>query len=377
MIGKLITQPGNYKAFVPEKFPNKKLVQDLLTKPKIIQKLSQANHLIGKLDGITEILPDIDFFIFMYVRKEAALSSQIEGTKATMADAIEADAEMFKGLPDDVDRIQKYIEAMNYGLTRVETLPLSLRLIREVHSTLLSDLEDSKHTPGEFRKTQNWIGGSNLSNAKFIPPPPTELMRVLGDIETFMIKEKSVPDLIKAGLMHAQFETAHPFLDGNGRTGRLLITFYLCQKDRLERPVLYLSAYFKKFREEYFDRLNTYHSKGDVEAWIDFFLDGIIETAKDAIQTSKTINSLYREDIIKIQKLGQSAEIGMGIWQNLFKLPIIDNKKIEEWTGYTRQGAYRLLKRLGEVGILEKRDESAEYGIKYVYKRYLNTFTHE
>ncbi|HEX6977342.1 MAG TPA: Fic family protein [Patescibacteria group bacterium] len=333
-----------------------------------------AGHYLAKLDGITQILPDLDFFIFMYVRKEAALSSQIEGTKATMVDAIQADAKLSYGLPEDVSKIQHYIEAMNYGLKRLNSLPLSLRLIRETHAVLLSDPEDRRYTPGEFRKTQNWIGGATVETARFVPPPPYEMMKNLSDFELFLHSEDGLVPIIKAALAHAQFETIHPFLDGNGRTGRLLITFYLCKLGVLEKPVLYLSEYFKKNRDVYFDLLHNYHQKGEIIPWVKFFMQGVSEVAKDAIETSKKINALREQDILKIQSLRQSSEIGMKMLQKLYKLPIVDVNKISEWSGYTRQGADKLIKKLVKIGILEIKDQTKEYGRKYVYKKYLDIF---
>lgn len=240
---------------------------------KLTEQLhARASLFVGKLDGVTQLLPDIDLFIFMYARKEAALSSEIEGTKATMSDAIRAEVEMTSDLPPDVNRILHYIKAMNEGLRRLESLPLSNRLIREVHKTLLEGTGDEPgKTPGEFRTSQNWIGGASPSTARFVPPPVEEMKRALSEWEKFLHAESDLTPLIKTALMHAQFETIHPFLDGNGRVGRLLITFYLCHQGILERPVLYISEFFKKHREAYFDLLEAYHNKGDLEALGQFF----------------------------------------------------------------------------------------------------------
>src|SRR4030043_731718 len=306
-IGKLIQQPGGYKAFIPEKFPSEKKI---IITTKTQQLHARAVLMLGKLDGITQLLPDLDFFILMYIRKEAAKSSEIEGTKATIIDVIKKESTLEYKFPQDVDRIVHYIQAMEYGLERLKTLPLSLRFIREIHKILLEDTADAPgKTPGEFRKSQNWIGGGSLNNATFIPPPPSELYRCLDDLEKFLYSENDYTPLIKAALVHAQFETIHPFLDGNGRTGRLLTTFYLCKLGILERPVLYLSEYFLKNRQEYYDSLAKYHSeKSDIITWLDFFLDGVAIIASEAIETSKKINSLRINDLLKIQTVGKRAK---------------------------------------------------------------------
>lgn len=372
MIGQIVKQITGYNAFIPNKFPPNFIVP---ADKQTTELHYWAAHYLAKLDGITQLLPDLNFFIFMYVRKEAALSSNIEGTKATMTDSIEADAKLTYGLPKDVTNIQSYISAMNYGLKRVGTLPLSLRFIREVHTVLLSDPKDQKNMPGEFRKSQNWIGGATPQTAKFVPPPVDAMHSALDDFEKFLWREDQYTPMIKTALTHAQFETIHPFLDGNGRTGRLLTTFFLCKLGVLERPVLYLSAYFKKNRELYFDLLHNYHAKGEIVPWIHFFLEGVAEVAKDAIATSKKINDLREKDIEKIQTLGQSSFVGLKVLKNLFKLPIIDVNQISNWTGYTRQGSYKIINKLVNLGLLEQRDENKEYGRKFVYKNYLDIFT--
>jgi len=371
VIGNNIRQSAGYSAFIPAKFPPDFIIP---TDRQTIELHYWAAHYLAKLDGITQLLPDLDFFIFMYVRKEAALSSNIEGTKATMTDSIEADAKLTYGLPEDVTKIQHYITAMNFGLKRVESLPMSLRFIREVHTVLLADPGDRKNTPGEFRKSQNWIGGATLQTAKFVPPPVSQMYKSLDDFEKFLWKKDCFTPVIKTALAHAQFETIHPFLDGNGRTGRLLTTFYLCKEGVLERPVLYLSAYLKKHRELYFDLLHNYHAKSEIVPWLHFFLEGVAEVAKDAINTSKKINNLREKDIEKIHTLGQSSQIGLKVLKNLFKLPIIDVNQMCEWTGYTRQGAYKVIDKLLGLGLLEQKGEHKGYGRKFVYKNYLDIF---
>jgi len=375
MIGKLIKQPAGYLAFIPNKFPGK--IEIDMNKRSLNEMQYWAAHYLAKLDGVTQLLPDLDFFIFMYVRKEASFSSQIEGTRATMSDSIRADAEIKIDLPKDVTQIQNYIDAMNFGLKRVEELPLSLRLIREIHHVLLSNPEDKLNTPGEFRKSQNWIGGTTINSAKYIPPTVMEMNRNLDDFEKFLYSQDGFTPLIKTALLHAQFETIHPFLDGNGRTGRLLITFYLNKLGVLEKPVLYLSAFFRKHRNLYFDLIDNYHSKGEIIPWIEFFLEGIVEVSKDAIRTSKEINELKMKDELKIHQFGKASEMGLKVLRHLYKLPIIDINRMTIWTGYTRQGANRLLNKFVELGILNQNGEKRDYARQFVYSDYLRIFTEE
>ncbi len=275
--------------------------------------------------------------------------------------------------------IQHYnIEAMNYGLTRLEKLPLSLRLVREVHGVLMAGGRASHHvTPGEFRTSQNWLGGTSPGNARFVPPPVHEMTRALGDLEKFLHAEGDALPILKVALAHAQFETIHPFVDGNGRTGRLLITFYLCNRHILERPVLYLSAYFKKHRDLYFDLLNAYHTKGAITPWVNFFFEGIASVAEEAIETSRKVTKLRDLDITKIQSLGRAAleVIGMVVLNNLYRLPIVNVKKIEEWTGLSRVNANALVKKLITVGILSQRDSKIQYARVFHYKKYISLFS--
>jgi Fic family protein len=353
--------------FIPEK--------DFKFSRKLILKHSKAERLLGKLDGITQLLPDVDFFLLMYIRKDAASSSQIEGTQATMIDAIEAEAKTTESLPKDVDDILHYIKALNYGLTRLESFPMSLRFIRELHKELMEGARTTHFSdPGEFRKSQNWIGGTTPSNASYVPPPPHEMQIALNDFEKFLHADDNTLPLLKAGLIHAHFETIHPFLDGNGRTGRLLITFYLWLNKLLEKPVLFLSSYFKKHQQVYYQKLNGYHH-GQVEEWIGFVLEGVIETANQAITTSQKITALRLEDMEKIQSLSKTAsESGIPVLRKLFALPIVNVNTIKEWTGFTRQGAQRVIDRFVELGILEQKDKNETYGRSFIYRRYVDIF---
>ncbi len=372
-IGELKQQKEGFKAFIPASFP---IEGDFKFSHAIERKNDNATRLLGKLDGITQLLPDMDFFLFMYIRKDATSSSQIEGTRATMIDAIEAEAKIETDLPDDVDDILHYIKALNYGLKRLKDFPFVLRFLRELHKELMTRARKTQFAdPGEFRKTQNWIGGTRPDNAHFVPPPVLEMRRALNDLEKFINQKNEILSLIKAGLAHAQFETIHPFLDGNGRTGRMLISFYLWKEQLLERPVLFLSSFFKKYQKIYYDRLDRYHD-GDVEAWIDFFLDGVTEIANEAIGTVLTITKLREKDTLKIQSLSKRAsESAVLVLPQLYKMPIINVAKIQEWTGFTRAGSQNLINRFVELSILRVRDEKKTYGKSYIYKEYVDIFS--
>jgi len=374
LIGTNVQQPAGFKAFIPHNFPPEGLIEV----DKTLQlKHSEAMITLGRLDGISRLLPDKDFFILMFIRKDAASSSQIEGTNASLDESIEAQTiERPNDLPDDVSDILQYIDALNYGIKRLSDLPLSLRLIKEVHKELMTDGRSTQHSfPGEFRRTQNWIGGTTPANARFVPPPVHEMNRALGELENFMYSDEEVLPLIRAGLLHSQFETIHPFADGNGRAGRMMVTLYLTQTKRLGIPVLYLSSYFKKYQDRYYEVLNAYHSDGgSPNEWLDFFLDGIIETAESAIETCSKITSLRLEDAAKVQTLGKSSSAStMIMLQNLYSLPIVGLAEVMQWTGFTKQGAYNVIERLIELDILSPRGDK-DYAQKYEYKRYLDIF---
>ncbi len=333
--------------------------------------------MLGKLDGITKLLPDADFFLLMYLRKDAASSSQIEGTEATMIDAIEAEAKVNANIPEDVDDILHYIKALNYGMARVavNNFPVTLRFVRELHSKLMEQARSTHFSdPGEFRKSQNWIGGTRPDNARFVPPPVSEMKNSLADLENYLHADDSILTLIKAGIIHAQFETIHPFLDGNGRTGRMLITFYLWKEGFLEKPVLFLSSFFKKHQKLYYEKLFGYHN-GQVADWVDFFLEGVIEIANEAIDIVEKITLLREKDRQKIQKLGtRSAESATMILPKLYGQPIVNVSVIQKWTGFTRAGAQRVIDRFIDMEILVPKDKDKKYGQSYVYKKYLDIF---
>ncbi len=374
IIGSLRNQSQGYKAFIPAPFPP---AGGFNFHGALIKKASEATHLIGKLDAIAKLLPHLDFFLLMYLRKDAAASSQIEGTKASMVDAIEAEVGTNTNIPEDVDDILHYIKALRYGMkrARLDNFPLSLRFLRELHRELMSQARASQYAdPGEFRKTQNWIGGTRPDNASFVPPPVPEMNQALNDLEKYFHSEDETLLVIKAGLLHAQFETIHPFLDGNGRTGRMLITFFLWYQKFLENPVLFLSSYFKRHQQLYYEKLTNYHN-GDVDAWIDFFLDGMIEISKEAINIIEGITTLRERDLLKIQKLGKRAgESALQILPKLYGQPIVNVALIQQWTGYSRPGAQEVINRFIRMKILSPKNKDIKYGQSYVYKEYLNIF---
>lgn len=373
-IGRYVKQKEGYESFTPFPFPPK---GGFVISPQLHKKHEEAIRLVGKLDGITRLLPDKDFFLLMFVKKDAAYSSQIEGTQATLQDAVAAPVtEESAQRHPDVDDIVHYVEAVNYGIERVKTLPISLRLIREIHEKLMIDARSTQHAyPGEFRRSQNWIGGKSPMDASFVPPAPVDMQKSLEDLEQFIHADDDYPSLIKAGLLHAQFETIHPFTDGNGRTGRMLVAIYTHHAGLLELPVLYLSNYFKKHQKLYYQKLQEYHNEeSNVDAWLAFFLEGVAEIANASIETCAKITALRDRDFAKTQKLGKkSAASTLEIVRKLFGQPIIGVSEMIKWTGYTAPGAYKVIERLKDLSILEPLGDS-EYGQKYIYADYYELF---
>jgi len=373
--GQYIQQPEGYKAFIPKNLPPEPAIR---MDQEMWALLSQADRALGRLDGSSEILPNPDLFVFMYVRKEAVLSSQIEGTQASLMDLLEYEAQALEmGHPRDVDEIVNYVDAMNYGLERLKELPLSLRLLCEIHGRLLAGVRGSERSPGDFRRSQNWIGspGSNgLANAHFIPPPPHIMQESLGNLESFLYDEKPLPLLIKVGLIHAQFETIHPFLDGNGRIGRLLVTFLLCEKKIIQRPLLYLSYYFKKNRLGYYDHLQAIRDKGDWEGWLKFFLLGVHEVAREATETARQIVNL-REDhrYLITTNLRQRAAKGLALLEMLYFNPIISVDFVMEATKLTFPNANALVRRFCDLGLLNE-ITGQKRNRRFSYSPYLNLF---
>ncbi|MDO9230957.1 MAG: Fic family protein [bacterium] len=343
----------------------------------LIQKSNHAQFLLGKLSGITILLPDVNYFISSYVMKDAASSSQIEGTKATMIDALEYVADSMSESDTDADDIAHYIQALNYGLDRLkqENFPFTLRFIRELHGKLMQKARSTHFAdPGEFRKSQNWIGGTRPDNASFVPPAPEEIASALGDLEKFIHSSFAHP-VVDAGLLHAQFETIHPFLDGNGRTGRLLITFYLIHHKYLELPALFLSSYFKKYQKVYYQRLGKYHN-GNILPWLEFFTDAVIETANEAIEISKKVTKLRDRDLIIISRFSKkTSDIAVKVVQRLYKDPIVSSTTIQEWIGQTKPGALKFIDKLieSDILVLHRKGEGTRPSL-YAHKEYLKIF---
>jgi cell filamentation protein, protein adenylyltransferase len=350
--GRFIAQPSGYRAFVPATLPPD---PPIVLEGELLALLSKADQSLGRLDGVVQVIPDPEFFVAMYVRREAVLSSQIEGTQSTLEDLLEVELEPdAKNVPGDVGDIVNYVAAMNHGLARLNELPLSLRLIREIHAELLRDGRGGRATPGEFRTTQNWIGppGASLRQATFVPPPVPDMQEALYAFETFLHADDGLPLLLKVGLAHAQFETIHPFLDGNGRVGRLLITFLLVHGRALRAPLLYLSYYLKLHRAEYYDRLMAVRTNGDWEGWLRFFLRGVGETATEATRTAEQ-SFLLRESQRKVV-LADTGANGLKLLSLLFRRPLANVNLVSEAVGVTFPTANRLVARFEELGILRE-----------------------
>ncbi|HQK88540.1 MAG TPA: Fic family protein [Acidobacteriota bacterium] len=353
--GRYITQLTGYRAFIPAPLPP---IPPLRLDGALQKLLSQADYALGRLDGAVLTLPNPDLFVFMYVRKEAVLSSQIEGTQSSLQNLLAAEARLQDpNTPADVNEVINYVRAMNHGLQRLADLPVSMRLIREIHVELIRGVRGGRLTPGELRTSQNWIGpgGCTLAEATFVPPPPHEVPQALADLERFLHSQDPLPPLIQVGLAHAQFETIHPFLDGNGRIGRLIITFLLVEKKLLSRPVLYLSHYFKRHRAEYYDRLQAVRDRGDWEGWIEFFLRGVAEVSNQATDTAAAILRMREDYRAKItEHLGRAAANGQRIMERLFDRPIVTVNTVREWLDVTPAGANQLVNRLAAIGVLRE-----------------------
>ena len=354
--GSYTTQAGDYKAFVPKPLPP---IPNLEIDLVMQDLLSKADRALGRLDGSIQTLPNPDLFVFMYVRKEAVLSSQIEGTQSSLNDLLELEAEILDPeRPNDVDEVLSYVCAMNKGLELLDKLPLSVRLFKQIHSELMMGVRGGNRNPGELRTIQNWIGpeGCTVNDATFVPPPPGHVLDALGDLEKFLNDDKQqIPVLILIGLAHAQFETIHPFLDGNGRIGRLLISFLLYQREILQKPVLYISHYFKRNRQEYYDRLQAVRDSGNWEEWIKYFLRGVWFASQEATETARKIVAL-REAHRKLitDEFGRVAANGMKVLEHLYERPIINAKTIKGITGVSYPAANALLAKFTKHGILRE-----------------------
>ncbi|MFZ0594162.1 MAG: Fic family protein, partial [Bryobacteraceae bacterium] len=335
--------------------------------------LEQANQALGRLDGLASILPDLSLFIYTYVRKEAVLSSQIEGTQSSLSDLLMYENNEVPAVPIvDVQEVSNYVAAMNHGLSRLRGgFPLSLRLIREIHGILLAGGRGGEKQPGEFRTSQNWIAGTRPGNAAFVPPPPELVPECLHSFELFLHDERpELPLLIKTGLMHVQFETIHPFLDGNGRLGRLLITFLLCEKQVLREPILYLSLYLKKHRSVYYELLDRVRTRGDWEAWLDFFLRGVRETSEQAATAARQIVSLFDQHQRQIQTIGRPAASVLRVFQHLQRNPSVTIPATAEKTGISAPTVAKSLEYLRQLGIVTETTRR-ERNRLFVYQPYL------
>ncbi|MDA3799204.1 MAG: Fic family protein [Kiritimatiellae bacterium] len=363
--------PGeNYQAFIPPTLPPEPAI-DLIPLQEL---LSKANQAIGRLDGASEVLPDSSILLYYYVRKEAVLSSQIEGTQSSLSDLLLYESNEVPSVPiDDVVEVSSYVAALEYGLKRVkEGFPLSLRLIREMHEILLSKGRGSNKQPGRFRTSQNWIGGTRPGNAVFVPPPANRLMECLSELEKyFHLEERTYTSLIDAGLIHVQFETIHPFLDGNGRIGRLLITFFLIMMGDIREPNLYLSLFFKNNRNAYYEKLGGVRTAGDWEGWLKFFLTGVIETANQVAQTSQAISNLFEENKQKIDSLKKARTSAHKVHEILQQKAILNANNVAKIVGVSTPTARAALNNLKALGIVKDINGSGKQRI-YIYKKLID-----
>ena len=348
------TMEEEFRAFVPAPLPPN---PPIVWTPELRIKFDEALLALGRLDSISTFLPDISLFLYMYVRKEAVLSSMIEGTQSSLSDLLLFELDMKPGVPlDDVREVSNYVAALNYGMKRLaEGFPLSLRLIREIHGVLLSWGRGSNQTPGEFRRTQNWIGGTRPGNAAFVPPPADQVPSCMGKLELFLHDQpEPTSALLKAALAHIQFETIHPFLDGNGRLGRLLITLLLCEQKVLQEPMLYLSLYFKTHRAYYYELLNEVRISGNWEAWLEFFAEAVRVTANQAMTTTRDLIDLVGEDEDKIRKLGRAATSTWKVHRAFIERPITTSGWLVEKTGITPATVNKSLDHLACLGIVRE-----------------------
>ena len=366
----LSTVGERVEAFIPPPLPPAPPVR----MDRLNSLLESANLALGRLDGMTSILPDTDLFLYMYVRKEALLSSQIEGTQSSLSELLLFERADLPGVTlDGVQDVANYVAAMEHGLARMrEGFPISLRLIREIHEKLLSKGRGSKRQPGEFRRSQNWIGGSRPGNAVFVPPPPGQVLDLMSDLEKFIHADTpEIPALFKAGLVHVQFETIHPFLDGNGRLGRLLINFLLCTQGILNEPILYLSLYLKTHRQTYYDLLQRVRERGDWETWLAFFLEGIAETSQQATDTARELHGLFVADRRRIERLGRPAASALRVHQRLQRSPIVAIPDAARDLRLSPPTVASAIRHLEKLGILRE-TTGKQRGRLFVYDAYLD-----
>ncbi|MEM7329451.1 MAG: Fic family protein [Pseudomonadota bacterium] len=362
----------SYHAYIPAPLPPNPPID----MARLYPLLDKANTALGRLDGMSMVLPDAALFLYMYVRKEAVLSSQIEGTQSSLSDLLLFEFDEAPGAPiDDVTEVSCYVAAMDYGMERLKELPLSLRLLREMHARLMDNARGGDKQPGEFRTSQNWIGGTRPGTARFVPPPVDQLMPCLDRFEKFLHDETvQLPALVKAAMAHLQFETIHPFLDGNGRLGRLLITMILCVEGILRDPILYLSLYLKTHRDQYYALLQSVRETGNWEDWIEFFLQGVIETSEQATEAAQSIVRLFEDDRAAIEASGRSTASALSIHALMQRRPILTSNKITEETGMSLPTALRNLILLEELGIARETTGKERNKI-FVYGAYLDVLS--
>ncbi len=361
---------GTYKSFQPNKINQEWKIEDM----EVLNLLSQADRQLGRLDMYSEYIPNIDLFISMHVLKEATQSSKIGGTKTNIEEALLDKEDVNDEKRDDWEEVQNYIEALNSAMTNLENLPFSSRLIKETHKILLQGVRGKYKLPGEFRSSQNWISGASINDATFVPPIHSAINDCMGDVENFAHNSESFfPDLLKIALIHYQFETIHPFLDGNGRVGRLMITIYLVEKGILKKPILYLSDFFERNRALYYDNLTKVRETNDLTQWFKFFLVGVIETAKSGVSTFDSILKLQKEVETKIQTLGSRSNNGQLILNHLFQKPILDVQKVKEITKLSLPSVYKLIDDLERLEIIIEMT-GAKRGKIYMFNEYTKLF---
>jgi len=360
-----------FAAFVPNPLPPQPALK---LGAEHFDRLERANRALGKLDGLSRFLPDVSLFVYWFVRKEAVLSSQIEGTQSSLSDLLLYEQAETPGVPlEDVEEVSRYVAAVNHGVKRLrEGFPISLRLLREVHEVLLQTGRGSAKQPGEFRRSQNWIGGTRPGNARFVPPPPENLMECLGDLEKFLHDQpEKTPTLIKAALSHVQFETIHPFLDGNGRVGRLLITLLLCAENAVSEPTLYLSLYFKRHREIYYELLQKVRTGGAWEEWLLFFLEGVEETAEEAVSTATQILEIFAADRGQIESLGRPAGNALRVHSLLQRKPVVSIAAAANELNLTAPTVRSAIDNLQKIGLVRETTGKRRDRL-FVYSRYLD-----
>ena len=361
---------GHYKSFQPTLINRQWVIDNM----EVLQLLSKADRELGRLDMYSNYIPNIDLFISMHVLKEATQSSKIEGTQTNIEEALLEKEDVPLDKRDDWEEVQNYIHAMETAIKKLKNLPFSSRLIRDTHKILLKGVRGEKRQPGEFRRSQNWIGGATINDAMFIPPVHTSIPELMSDLEKFVHNEEIFfPELLKIALIHYQFETIHPFLDGNGRVGRLMITLYLVNKGILQKPILYLSDFMEAHRRLYYQNLMMVREKNDVSQWFKFFLVGIIETSKKGISTFDSILQLQKEVDIKIQRLGSRAVKAQKIANYLYQRPMINAEKVSEVADISAPSAYKLIVDLEKLEIL-KEITGGQRGRVYVFEKYLKLF---